>query len=347
MSEIKLTINPMQEYDWLIEAAAEVATSTESDFTAMQSKKWYKHLWETISFSKDNQIRTAKGVSNLAKLQDILIKALVIVSKENTNVSEDVKKNSQLIAQLSTNDMLLQSEIMRVVCGGRDELELSDLTKKEQKLLVNLLLMAAEKNDGSNDYLTAAASAVGISIIDTSLKADAIEYLPSQQQELLYKLIMTNRYLLGIDPSAESEALDHISISPKRRNEIWNSIQETANVNTSIFFASLHNNTTYDYEVLDDCDIIFEEPCVTNEGFSQSPSKDNGYSSKGTYTTEESQQSTSDAKNKKARVGKFYGVRPGDAIRFAWMDTTFAVERKIGQLKRKRIQSSSADKDEK
>ena len=38
------------------------------------------------------------------------------------------------------------------------------------------------------------------------------------------------------------------------------------------------------------------------------------------------------------RVGKYYGVRLIDAIKFAWLDATFAVERKIDKLHRSRIQ---------
>lgn len=38
------------------------------------------------------------------------------------------------------------------------------------------------------------------------------------------------------------------------------------------------------------------------------------------------------------RVGKYYGVRLKDAIKFAWLDATFAVERKIDKLHRSRVQ---------
>lgn len=38
------------------------------------------------------------------------------------------------------------------------------------------------------------------------------------------------------------------------------------------------------------------------------------------------------------RVGKYYGVRLKDTIKFAWLDATFAVERKIDKLHRCRIQ---------
>lgn len=41
------------------------------------------------------------------------------------------------------------------------------------------------------------------------------------------------------------------------------------------------------------------------------------------------------------RVGKYYGVRLIDAIKFAWLDATFAVERKIDKLHRNRAQRAA------
>lgn len=268
MSEIKININPVQEIDWLIEAATEVATSSESDFTAMQSKKWYKRLWETITFSKDNQIRTAKGVSSLAKLQDILARVIVTLSKDDATISEAVKQNSQLIRKLSANDRLLQKKINKIIYGGRDEIDFSDLPKEKQIILANLLAMAdfdAAKNDESRRYMNAVLSTAGISGVDDSWDYSVVESLSLKEQELLYRLILTNRHLLQIDPNKGSKILDYIAISSIRRNEIWGSIQETAQIVSPDFFASLYENTNDDYELLDDYDIDFDETCLTDE----------------------------------------------------------------------------------
>ena len=58
-------------------------------------------------------------------------------------------------------------------------------------------------------------------------------------------------------------------------------------------------------------------------------------------------QQNKDFKNKKEdkkmeRVGKYYGVRLIDAIKFAWLDATFAVERKIDKLHRNRVQRADS-----
>lgn len=46
---------------------------------------------------------------------------------------------------------------------------------------------------------------------------------------------------------------------------------------------------------------------------------------------------------KMERVGKYYGVCLKDAIKFAWLDATFAVERKIGKLHRNRVQRAALE----
>jgi len=59
-------------------------------------------------------------------------------------------------------------------------------------------------------------------------------------------------------------------------------------------------------------------------------------------------QQSKDFKNKKEdkkmeRVGKSYGVRLIDAIKFAWLDATFAVERKMDKLQRNRVQRADSE----
>lgn len=59
-------------------------------------------------------------------------------------------------------------------------------------------------------------------------------------------------------------------------------------------------------------------------------------------------QQNKDFKNKKevkkmGRVDKYYGVRLIDAIKFAWLDATFAVERKMDKLQRNRVQRADSE----
>jgi hypothetical protein len=202
MSGLKIDVKSSQDMSWLIEAANDVVNATEKDFEVMKGKKWYKRLWETITFSKDNQIRTAKGVSNLAKLQEIIVRVLVLLSNENAEISEVVKSNSAMIAKLSVVDALLLKKINRIAYGGIDAIDFNDLDKDKKAIIANLLIMAdikAERNDLSKRYVSAVLSNANLSIVDLSWNLSVLESLNRQEQELLYRMIMTNRYLLQIE----------------------------------------------------------------------------------------------------------------------------------------------------
>ncbi len=91
------------------------------------------------------------------------------------------------------------------------------------------------------------------------------------------------------------------------------------------------------------------EPINDNKDHSsQNPPEDNVLNNDKKVESTENQQSNKDSKDEKedkkmARVGKYYGVRFKDAIKFAWLDATFAVERKIGKLRRNRVQRAALE----
>ena len=95
----------------LMEAAQEIANSSEKDFEHMKSKKWYKRLWELVTYSKDNEKMTARGVQNLAKLNEIVMKAIVILARYSADtaalVSESLNKIENLENRLNELDKIL------------------------------------------------------------------------------------------------------------------------------------------------------------------------------------------------------------------------------------------------
>ena len=82
---------------------------------------------------------------------------------------------------------------------------------------------------------------------------------------------------------------------------------------------------------------------------SQEPQKDNEPDNSKNDESTKSQQASSDStdrkpKSKNTPASKFTGTTLGDAIRFRWMDATFAVERKVYKLRRDRVDRSADDK---
>ena len=85
----------------LISAAQDIANKSEQDFERIKEKKWYKRLWELVTFSKDNEKIQARGVSNLAKLNEIIMKAIVLLSKQSKNNADRIYEALQKIQSLT------------------------------------------------------------------------------------------------------------------------------------------------------------------------------------------------------------------------------------------------------
>lgn len=259
MSEIKINIDQTQDISFLIDATNDVLNATESDFAAMKQKKWYTRLWETITFSKDNQIRTANGVTNLAKLQEILVRVLVNLSSNNAVISEVVKNNSQLITQLSCIDRQLLREINKIKYGSSSFIEFPTLDIERKMQLAYFLVKAdvgAKKTELSQKYIGAVLIVAGLSAIDDNWDVSVIDTWSRQEQELLYRMIITNRYLLEIDYHDESEVIDNLSISSKRKAELESIIEETAKNASPDFFVSFFDKTVENMLQNED-DILF------------------------------------------------------------------------------------------
>ena len=76
----------------LISATQDIASAQEKDFERIKEKRWYTRLWELVTFSKDNQKIQSRGVSNLAKLNEITLKAVVLVARISQKNSASICK---------------------------------------------------------------------------------------------------------------------------------------------------------------------------------------------------------------------------------------------------------------
>ena len=88
---------------YLIEAANDVLVHSKDDisyFESLKNKKWYHYLFEKITFNKDNELRKANGVLNIAKMQDIIVKILLQLSESRNEIYAFIANNSSLIEEL-------------------------------------------------------------------------------------------------------------------------------------------------------------------------------------------------------------------------------------------------------
>ncbi|MEE1012328.1 MAG: hypothetical protein U0L11_09905 [Acutalibacteraceae bacterium] len=222
----------------LMQAAQEIANSTEQDFNEMKSKKWYKRLWEVITCSKNNQKTTARGVTNLAKLTEIIMKALLLLADHSEEtaklVSESLNKIENLdgrLEELSLNFKKLALEVKKLKYNYKKNLSLQDLKAEKRDIVGSIfakyakLCYANEKmpNEASrNLYAFAMEGDIIEEDIDVSTHLDKID---PDVQKLLYRLNQSYYYLITGDFD-DSEYFDDFSVSVKDIRMIRREIED-------------------------------------------------------------------------------------------------------------------------
>ena len=309
MNTYQISVNQNEDLSWIIQAAQELAVSTESDMKAIKAKKWYDQLLETITFSQGDKIQTAKDIGTLAKLQEIVIRILVMLSQENAAISNVVREQTELLKGLQIQDAALLTAIKKIKFGGTDQLSFAELPKEIKALLANLVVMAdqeEERNDYSRRYIASIMRIAGIGMIDNTLHVEAVESLNKKQQELLYQMIMINRYLRDIDADEDDDVIDCISISPKRAKQICAAIESTAENVALDFFATYYEAFAEGINVIDDESIAFvsAEAYAEHKEDTQSIRMDFDPDAKGARITIESSVHMEDAQLMDVPVGE-------------------------------------------
>ena len=262
MQNYQMNVQSIDDMSWIVEAAQETMRASEADFESICSKRWYKRLWETVTFSKGNEIMMAKGVSSLSKLQEIMIRLIVVLSQNSTEIFDAVKQNSDLISKLSVTDALLAKQIDRIRFGGTAQIDFFDLSREEKIVIASLLNMSdpdESKNTNSRMFLGAILRAANIPSFDNTVRVNAVESLNREKQELLYRMIMINRYLMEIDYSKHSDVIDWISVNNRRKDEIRSDVQTTAASVEPEFFITYFEKAGSIIEEVSGEDIWFED----------------------------------------------------------------------------------------
>lgn len=273
MAETKIVLtqeafeNPQESIQTLMEAAENIANASEKDFSEMKKSKWYNRLWKIITFSKDNEKKLANGVSNLAKLQEIIAKAILLLSNQIAETTEITKQNSELIKILcekindgeKTQAAIIQ-QLDRIISGVEVPLKLEDLSPENRIIMINALLNIANNLTSSVDgkaYLASVFKSAGFSVLDIQpgVNLEYIEELRPKEAILLYKMAMEYVYLSTNCFDCDSEILDYISINKKKANAIKENIKYAVSV---LGKESLFNDSEdYDYTAINDDDIDF------------------------------------------------------------------------------------------
>ena len=100
---VEYNINQMSEQD-LMEAANKIFTAQERDFEKLKSEKWYQTLFHAITLNQDGKKYAVRGISSLAKLQQLFMEIYVRNYRKTHEqldaVIEAVTRNSVAIKKL-------------------------------------------------------------------------------------------------------------------------------------------------------------------------------------------------------------------------------------------------------
>ena len=233
----------------LMEAAQAVANASEQDFTAMKNKKWYKRLWEVITFNRDNQKVTARGVQNLAKLNEIIMKAIVILARYSADtaqlVSESLKKIENLedfLGQVTAGLSKVASEVKKLKYNYKRSLTIDDLNVQERDIVgsifvkyVKQCLMSGIIPNTASQKLYAFAMQGDTPEDDINISTH-IDLINGDVQQLLYRLNQSYYYLIKGEFD-ESDYYDDFDISNKNMKIIRQQIQD------AVLFCGAENYT--------------------------------------------------------------------------------------------------------
>lgn len=275
----------------LMEAAQEIAKSSEEDFEHIKSKKWYKRLWELVTYSKDNQKVTAKGVQNLAKLTEIVMKAIVILARYNADtaalVLESLKKIENLNQHLGNSTAGLNKvavEVEKLKYNYKKSLSIKDLNKQERDIVGSIFSKYVShcrdnkilSNEASRKlYSSVMKGDIPENDIDISTHLDKLNV---GAQQLLYRLNQSYYYLIT-DRFDESEYFDVFDISNKNMEIIKQQIADIVQFSGPENYAdTLTCDDTVNYVDLDGVEtdeLISEESADTQQANDGEPESDN------------------------------------------------------------------------
>lgn len=217
----------------LVEATNEIFTASEKDFEKMKAKKWYNRLWEMVTLSKDNEKVVVSNISNLSKLQEIVMKALLQLSNKNADIAEIIKTHADRLENISSNQYAIVKEIEKLKYGFDREIILQEVNDNKKHIIINMFLkfvgfLDKTENEDSQNYINAIVKNLNFSNIDVELPFDMIENLSKDEMRLLYQIMMEYCYTVEGEFIEDFEAFDYLELSGKNKKIVKDRIENMA-----------------------------------------------------------------------------------------------------------------------
>ena len=232
MDELKISLsheaeqNTDEAIQCLIEAASQIFISSEQNFQSMKNTKWYQRLWKLVTFSRDNEKKLASGVSNLSKLQEIVMKALLLLAEKSAKISDFVCQHNEQLARISQNQAAMArtqnailDELDRLKSGAEKTITLYDIVGEKQKIFMIAFCSVVDSMDRntslSQEYYRQVSHALNFSDAQPGIMLKSVEILNRHEALLLYRIIMEYVFLGTDSFDCEAEVLKYLAVSPK------------------------------------------------------------------------------------------------------------------------------------
>lgn len=276
MDELKISLSPEavqntnEAIQCLREAASEIFNSAEQNFQEIKDTEWYQRLWKLITFSKDNEKKLANGVSNLAKLQEIVMKALLLLAEKSAEISDFVCQHDEELARLSKNQASLAKtqnsildELDRLKSGAEKTITLYDIEGDKRKIFMTAFCSVVDSMDCSTslcqEYYRQVCHALEFSDAQPGIMLSSVDMLTHRESLLLYRVIMEYVFLGTYCFECEAEILKYLAISPKNSETTKAFIAKQVTRGGKEILLTNHNDNEYAFVEDDEIDWDFDD----------------------------------------------------------------------------------------
>jgi hypothetical protein len=217
--------------------AQEVFSATEKDFDELKKKTWYKRLFETVTFQKNNEKVIIKNISKLSELQNIILRIMLIEVNQIGEISSLVEQESKRIENLFDNEIVITNKMKilfeKIKFGYKPKQNISLLDDKYKYLLINSLnIISINENFSemvdSRKFTRTIMNYCQYNSIDENFTPDSLQELEKQESETIYEVIQEYIYYTKNEFKISDKTksiIENLSINRKSQVAVQKSIE--------------------------------------------------------------------------------------------------------------------------